>query len=124
MNQPTEIRSCVITCSGARAAERRLLEEVDRLSPSMAEYLALPVRIVVPSRSLRHHLIRAIARRRGGVAGIHVQTLFGLAMEILARADVPAPRGDAGFDVLVGRLAAAAAGPPRASGIALERPLP
>ncbi len=107
MNQPTEIRSCVITCSGARAAERRLLEEVDGLSPSFDECLALPVRIVVPSRSLRHHVIRTIARRRGGVAGLHVQTLFGLAMEILARADVPAPRGDAGFDVLVGRLAAA-----------------
>ena len=72
----------------------------------MAEDLALPVRIVVPSRSLRHHLIRAITRRRGGAAGLQVQTLYGLAMEVLAGADVPAPAGDAGFEVLVRRLAA------------------
>ncbi len=107
MNQLTETRSRVITCSGARAAERRLLEEVDRLTVAAVENLALPLRIVVPSRSLRHHLIRTIARRRGGVAGLQVQTLFGLAMEVLACADVPAPRGDAGFEVLVRRLAAA-----------------
>jgi len=106
MIEPTESRSRVITCSGARAAERRLLEEVDRLSESTAEDLALPVRIVVPSRSLRHHVIRAIARHRGGVAGLQVQTLFGLAMEVLAIADVKAPRGNAGFEVLVRRLAA------------------
>ena len=105
MNQPLETRSRVITCSGAQAAERRLLEEIDRLTASVAEELALPVRIVVPSRSLRHHLIRAIARRRGGVAGLQVQTLFGLAMEVLAGGDIPAPRGDAGFEVLVRRLA-------------------
>ena len=107
MKQPTELRSRVITCSGARAAERRLLAEVDRLSVSPAENLALPLRIIVPSRSLRHHLIRTIARRRGGVAGLQVQTLFGLAMEVLAGADAPGPRGDAGFEVLVRRLAAA-----------------
>ena len=84
-----------------------MLEEIDRLSPSAAEDLVLPVRIIVPSRSLRHHLIRTIARRRGGVAGLQIQTLFGLAMELLAGGDVPSPRGDAGFEVLVRRLAAA-----------------
>jgi len=107
MQQSDEPRSRVITCSGARAAERRLLEEVDRLSVSVAEDLALPLRIVVPSRSLRHHLVRTIARHRGGVAGLQVQTLYGLAMEVLAGADLPAPRGNAGFEVLVRRLAAA-----------------
>ena len=83
-----------------------MLEEIDRLSAPVAEDLGLPVRIVVPSRSLRHHLLRVIARQRGGVAGLQVQTLYGLAMEVLARTDVTAPRGDAGFEVLVRRLAA------------------
>ncbi len=107
MHRPAETRSRVITCSGARAAERRLLDEIDRLLTSMAEDLATPVRVVVPSRSLRHHLMRMIARRRGGVAGLQIQTLYGLAMEVLARADIRAPGGDAGFEVLVRRLAAA-----------------
>jgi hypothetical protein len=105
MNRPSETRFRVISCSGARSAERRLFEEIDRLSPDGAEDLLLPVRIVVPSRSLRHHLIRAVARRRGGVAGLQVQTLFSLALEVLAGADLPVPRGDAGFEVVVRRLA-------------------
>lgn len=36
-----------------------------------------------------------------------MQTLFGLAMDVLEGADLAAPRGDAGFEVLVRRLAAA-----------------
>ena len=107
MTEIPDIHSRVITCSGARAAERRLLEEVDCLTASSAEDFVLPVRIIVPSRSLRHHLIRVIARHRGGVAGLQVQTLYGLAMEVLAGAGIPAPGGDAGFEVLVRRLAAA-----------------
>ena len=107
MTEIPDTRSRVITCSGARAAERRLLEEIGCLTASAMEDLALPVRIVVPSRSLRHHLIRVIARQRLGVAGLQIQTLFGLAMEVLAGAGVPAPGGDAGFEVLVRRLAAA-----------------
>jgi len=91
MTEIPDTRSCVITCSGARAAERRLLDEIDRLSPSVAEELALPVRVVVPSRSLRHHLIRVIARRRRGVAGLEIQTLYGLAMDVLPGAGIPAP---------------------------------
>jgi hypothetical protein len=92
---------------GARAAERRLLDEIGDVLASGAEDLTPPVRIVVPSRSLRHHLIRVIARHRCGVAGLNVQTLFGLAMEVLAGSDIEAPAGDAGFEVLVRRLAAA-----------------
>ena len=107
MTETPNTRSCVITCSGARAAERRLLEEIDRLSASVVEEIGLPLRVVVPSRSLRHHLIRVIARRRGGVAGLQIQTLYGLAMEVLAEAGIAAPGGDAGFEVLVRRLAAA-----------------
>ena len=92
MNRPAENRSCVITCSGARAAERRLLEEIDRLAASAAEDLSLPVRIVVPSRSLRHHLIRVIARRRGGVAGLQIQTLLRPRDGGVGRRGDPGPR--------------------------------
>jgi hypothetical protein len=99
MALPPETHSRVITCRGAHAAERRLLEEIGDVLASGADDLALPVRIVVPSRSLRHHLIRAVARHRGGVAGLNVQTLYGLAMEVLARSGTEAPVGDAGFEV-------------------------
>ncbi len=40
------------------------------------------------------------------VAGVQVQTLFGFALEVLARAGRPAPRGDAAFEIWVRRLAA------------------
>jgi hypothetical protein len=106
MTLPPETHSRVVTCRGARAAERRLLEELDGLLSSGADDLSQPIRIVVPSRSLRHHLIRAVTRRRGGVAGLNVQTLYGLAMEVLARSDSQAPAGDAGFEIVVRRLAA------------------
>jgi hypothetical protein len=103
----SETSSRVITCKGARAAERRLVEEIDHVLASCLDDLMLPVRVVVPSRSLRHHVIRAITRHRGGVAGLNVQTLYGLAMEVLARSKIEAPAGDAGFEVLVRRLAVA-----------------
>jgi len=105
MIQPPETISRVVTTRGARAAERRLLEELDRFIPSTPEDFALPVRVVVPSRSLRLHLIRRLARERGAVAGVVVQTLYGFAMEILAFAGDPAPRGDAAFELLTRRLA-------------------
>jgi hypothetical protein len=107
MALPPETPSRVMTCMGARAAERRLLEEIGDVLASGTDGLAMPVRIVVPSRSLRHHLIRIVTRQRGGVAGLNIQTLYGLAMEVLARSDIEAPTGDAGFEVLVRRLAAA-----------------
>ncbi len=74
-----------------------------RLDPSL---LARPVRIVVPSRSLRLHLAAAVVSRRGrSAAGLTIQTLFGLASEILERAGEPPPRGALLFDVLAQRAA-------------------
>jgi len=107
MNLPSETRSRVITCRGAGATERRLLDEVDRLAVSGLEDLSTPVRIVVPSRSLRRHLLRVLAYRRGAVVGIQVQTLFGLALEVVSRTDQSAPGADAAFALQVRRLAAA-----------------
>jgi hypothetical protein len=82
------------------------LEEIDRLAATNVEELTRPVRVVVPSRSLRRHLLRKVAQRRGSIAGLQVQTLFGLALELVARTGSLLPRGDAAFEVQVRRLAA------------------
>jgi len=94
---------------GARAAEALLFSRLDgllaeaRKNPAL---LARPVRILVPSRSLRAHLGAALVRRRGrSVAGVTIQTLHALACEILERAGEPVPRGTPLFDVLAQRLA-------------------
>ncbi len=105
MAELSETISRVVTTRGARAAERRLLAELDQLIPSTPEELASPVRVVVPSRSLRLHLIRRLAHERGAIAGVVVQTLYGFAMETLRGAGDPAPRGDAAFELLTRRLA-------------------
>ncbi|HEY0511948.1 MAG TPA: PD-(D/E)XK nuclease family protein [Thermoanaerobaculia bacterium] len=109
----------ILIAHGARAAETLLLERLDALlaevrrDPSL---LARPVRIVVPSRSLRLHVAAALVRRRGrSVAGVAVQTLFGLASEILERAGEPVPRGALLLDVLAQR--AARAEPPLRRGL-------
>ncbi len=106
MNQLSEIRSRIISCRGARATEERLLEEIENLFGAGVEHLAIPIRVVVPSRSLRRHILRVLARRRGAVVGIQVQTLFGLALEVAARSGLTPPRADAGFEVQVRRTAA------------------
>lgn len=101
----------VLIAQGARAAERMLLERLDSLfdetrkSPAL---LARPVRIVVPSRSLRLHLSAAIVRRRGrSAAGVILQTLFGLASEVLERAGEPVPLGAPLFEAFAQRAARA-----------------
>ncbi len=76
-----------------------------RRDPSL---LARPVRIVVPSRSLRLHVAAALVRHRGrSAAGVSVQSLFGLAAEVLEREGAPVPRGARLFDVLAQRAARA-----------------
>jgi hypothetical protein len=106
MEIPSRAFSHVINCRGARVAERRLLEEIGGQLASGADVLTPPVRVVVPSRSLRHHLLRVVARQRRSVAGLNVQTLYGLAMEVLAGTEAERRTGDAGFEVVVRRLAA------------------
>lgn len=99
----------VRTARGALAAERSLLEELAALSAEARRdprLLAKPVRIVVPSRSLRLHLTRRLVTGRGrSLAGVTVQTLHALALEILERSGEPAPRGGPLLDVLVQRFA-------------------
>ena len=90
--------------SGAREVEDLLcgvvgeLREEARADPAL---FAHPVRVVVPSRSLRLHVSGVLARRLGATAGVVVQTLHSLAVEVLDRAG----RRFRGSDELVGVLA-------------------
>ncbi|HXO25932.1 MAG TPA: hypothetical protein VOA80_01180, partial [Thermoanaerobaculia bacterium] len=109
----------MVVCRGPRSAEARLLSWLDALAAEARRdpsRLALPVRVVVPSRSLRRHVAARLVRPRparpgsaraprAAMAGVIVQTLFGLAGEILERAGVPAPRGALLFETLVERAA-------------------
>ena len=95
--------------SGPRRVEARLLQELALLADAIREdpkLLARPVRVVVPSRSVAKHLSGALVRQLGrGVAGVRIQTLHGVALEVLAAAGEPAPRGDELFGVFVRRAA-------------------
>jgi hypothetical protein len=111
----------VVVTGGALAAEAWLLARVDELAEAARREparLALPVRVVVPSRSLRRHVAARLVRSRPGqglpvrrppqaVAGVAVQTLHGLACEVLERAGEAAPRGALLFETLVEREARA-----------------
>ncbi len=92
--------------SGPRTLEDDLLRalEADRAGwIGRPTELARPLRIVVPSRSLRLHLGRVITTRLGAVAGVTIQTLFGLAREILARSDWNGRAGDTFFELAARR---------------------
>ncbi|HEY0558349.1 MAG TPA: hypothetical protein VGG20_29125, partial [Thermoanaerobaculia bacterium] len=109
--EPARPTGRILIARGPRAAEALLLERLDALlaevrrDPSL---LRVPVRIVVPSRSLRLHVSAALVRRRGrSLAGVSVQTLFGLASEILERAGETTPRGGSLLDVFAQRAARA-----------------
>ncbi len=105
----------VVACRGSLAAEALLLAALDDLAAAARRdpsRLALPVRVVVPSRSLRRHVAARLVRSRstppdggGAMAGVMVQTLFGLASEVLERAGEPAPGGSLLFATLVEREA-------------------
>jgi hypothetical protein len=81
--------------SGVREVEAHLVEEVGALleaSRSEPRLCARPVRIVVPSRSLRLHVCGALLRQLGpALAGVSVETLEGLARGILERDGVRLP---------------------------------
>lgn len=98
----------VLTGHGARATEELVLDHLDahlddlRQAP---ELLASPVRVVVPSISLRNHLSARIVERRGAAAGVQVTTLWNVALELLRGAGRSPGRGSALFEVLVRRFA-------------------
>jgi len=65
------------------------------------------VRVVVPSGSLRNHLLARLAERRPAWLGLEVVTLRRLALAVLDRAGEPPPRGAELLPVLVRRAALA-----------------
>ena len=83
---------------GPERAETALLDAI--LGEIAALYgdpckLASPLRVVVPSRSLRLHLgARMVARAGRPVLGLKIQTLSGLALEIVERAGEASPLAD------------------------------
>ncbi len=99
----------VISCRGPRATERALLAEIERLRPRRLGELAAPLRVVVPSASLRRHLGRRLmVEHARALAGITLQTLAGAALEIVERAGETRLVGEATFQILVRRRARAA----------------
>ncbi|MEE8508615.1 MAG: hypothetical protein V3T07_06075, partial [Myxococcota bacterium] len=90
---------------GPRAAQAALLAEVEALLAPLRDdpsQLAVPVRIVVPSDSLRLHVAASLVRHLDrGRAGVVIQTHFGLALEILDRADARRPSAEAILPALV-----------------------
>ena len=78
---------------GPQACQRALLETVARqLSDLGPRALQNPVHLLVPSHSLRDHLLQQWVRTETGVAGLGCYTLRGLAHEVLERCgESPAP---------------------------------
>ncbi len=112
----SDSRPRLLVAAGPRAAEARLLDEVVRAARAREERLRAgdltalrrPLRVVVPSQSLRRHVAaRLVAHAGGSLLGVQVQTHVALALETLSRAGVAAPRGSALVPVLVRRHAAA-----------------
>ena len=98
----------VIVARGARAVEALVLDELGELAAAARRdpaLLALPVVVVVPSRSLRLHLAARLVAVHGAVAGVSIVTLHRLAHDILAAAGEPERPGGAVFPVVVGRAA-------------------
>lgn len=97
----------LILAAGPMAAEEKLLQRVEELKAPDPESLGTSIRIVVPSRSLRRHLLKVLADRFGAVVGVVVQTHRALALEVLERAGVELPEGGARVqDILARRFAA------------------
>jgi len=99
----------VESARGVRAVEARLwaaLEPLAAAGLAAPALLALPVRVIVPSRSLREHLSGELLRRSGrALLGVAVQTLHRLAEEILERAGEAPPAGLDLLPIAVRRLA-------------------
>ncbi|MCA9512609.1 MAG: hypothetical protein KC560_18015, partial [Myxococcales bacterium] len=75
--------------AGPRVVEAALLDHLEEWGERVARdpaRLAAPLRVVVPSQSLREHVVAAALRARGRpLAGVVVQSLFALALEVHGR---------------------------------------
>lgn len=108
VSEPLSPPGRVLITRGALAAESLVTGRIAELAGEARRdpgLLARPVRVVVPSRSLRAHVSAALVRPRS-LAGVRVQTLHGLAFEVLERAGETPPRGRLLAEVLAQRYAA------------------
>jgi hypothetical protein len=79
-------RSRVVVAHGPRAVELELLDQIARLAPRTPLELARPVRVIVPSTSLRRHVLCRLVAPGRAIAGVLVQTLQQVSLEVLERA--------------------------------------
>ena len=90
-----------IITPGPRAAETYLLTQLTTPPANLTH----PTYVIVPSHSLRTHLLALIAREQGAKAALSVITLRRLAFEILRRAGGSVRDGSTLFPLLVRRHA-------------------
>ena len=92
---------------GPRSTERLLLDEIERsLEDLGAAALQHPLLLVVPSRSLRLHLLDRLLTHRGrAVAGVDCRTHHSLAATILADAGSSSDMATELFPIFARRLA-------------------
>ncbi len=100
--------SPVLVARGPLRLEARLLRELEPwVGVRDPAALARPLRVLVPSRSLREHLARILVRRHRALAGVLVQTLHAAAHEMLERGGATPTPGDLLFPVAVRECARA-----------------
>ncbi len=105
--------SRIIVAEGAWAAEAAIVAEIERRLPP-GTIPAAPVCVLVPSRSLREHLLGRLATRRAAWLGLEISTLAGLAAGILERCGPVLAHGESLIPIILRRVAAlerALAGP-------------
>lgn len=99
-------RSAIQIGQGARRAEAVLLEAACERLADPATAVAAPLQIVVPSHSLREHLLTRLVQVAGhGLLGVRCSTHRALALQILANRGIDPPRGLDLFAVLARRFA-------------------
>lgn len=102
-------RSRIVICDGTLASEECLLGEISswiqevRKDPSLLRH---SLRVIVPSLSLKNHLCASLVRRLGmGLAGVRIQTMQSLAVELLENSGIRPPRGYHLIGILIRRRA-------------------
>ncbi len=100
-------RPRIVLGKGPRSSERALLDAIEHaLEVQGHQVLERPIHLLVPSHSLRHHLLDRLVRDRNRSAtGLTCWTLRSLARDILERAGVSPPSGAQIFPILVRRAA-------------------
>jgi len=100
-------RPDLVMAPGPIACENALFSILDERIGQLGEaILERPIWIVVPSISLRSHLLSQLVRRRGrSFAGLGCWTLHGIASEIVERAGRPAASVGGLLPILVRRFA-------------------